>query len=136
MPITACTYCGGLYEAGSEEQANEPVRLCKTCKPMCGPRYFYRHYDESESEYVVRFENEHGDVPVCVTDDEGHAEVLVSVLQGALELDRMTEIMSPFSGDHKNPRNVGFYRGTKNANQMVEGWRLNSFGAKPINMRS
>ena len=29
--ITTCSRCGGLYEAGSEEQANEPGRLCLTC---------------------------------------------------------------------------------------------------------
>lgn len=32
MPnITTCTKCGGLYEAGSEEQANERVRFCSDC---------------------------------------------------------------------------------------------------------
>jgi predicted nucleic acid-binding Zn-ribbon protein len=29
--ITACSKCGRCYEAGSEEQANEPDRLCPTC---------------------------------------------------------------------------------------------------------
>ncbi len=29
--ITTCTKCGKLYEAGSEEQANEPGRLCLSC---------------------------------------------------------------------------------------------------------
>lgn len=29
--ITTCTTCGKGYEAGSEEQANEPVRFCPTC---------------------------------------------------------------------------------------------------------
>lgn len=29
--ITTCTTCGGLYEAGSEEQANEPSRWCPPC---------------------------------------------------------------------------------------------------------
>lgn len=29
--ITTCTTCGKLYEAGSEEQANEPDRPCPTC---------------------------------------------------------------------------------------------------------
>lgn len=33
MPnVTTCTECGGLYEAGSEEQANERVRLCFACR--------------------------------------------------------------------------------------------------------
>jgi hypothetical protein len=33
MPnITTCTKCGGLYEAGSEEQANEPERFCPSCR--------------------------------------------------------------------------------------------------------
>lgn len=32
MPnITTCRYCGTLYEAGSEESANEPGRLCREC---------------------------------------------------------------------------------------------------------
>jgi hypothetical protein len=30
--ITTCTYCHSLYEAGSEEQANEPDRLCALCR--------------------------------------------------------------------------------------------------------
>jgi predicted nucleic acid-binding Zn-ribbon protein len=29
--ITTCTECGKLYEAGSEEQANEQERLCPDC---------------------------------------------------------------------------------------------------------
>lgn len=29
--ITTCGRCGGLYEAGSEEQAYEPDRLCRRC---------------------------------------------------------------------------------------------------------
>lgn len=29
--ITTCTKCTGLYEAGSEEQACEPARLCARC---------------------------------------------------------------------------------------------------------
>jgi ribosomal protein L32 len=31
MPTTNCTSCGKLYESGSEEQANEPSRLCRSC---------------------------------------------------------------------------------------------------------
>ena len=34
MPITTCTVCGQLYEAGSEEQANEPERLCFWCRTV------------------------------------------------------------------------------------------------------
>lgn len=30
--ITTCTKCGDLYEAGSEEQAYEPVRFCSICR--------------------------------------------------------------------------------------------------------
>ena len=29
--ITTCTTCGKAYEAGSEEQANEPTRFCAPC---------------------------------------------------------------------------------------------------------
>lgn len=29
--ITTCTLCGACYEAGSEEQANEPRRFCASC---------------------------------------------------------------------------------------------------------
>jgi hypothetical protein len=29
--LTACTRCGGLYSAASEEQACEPDRLCRAC---------------------------------------------------------------------------------------------------------
>lgn len=29
--VTTCPECGKLYEAGSEEQANEPGRLCPVC---------------------------------------------------------------------------------------------------------
>lgn len=29
--IAVCSDCGCLYEAGSEEQANEPDRQCRTC---------------------------------------------------------------------------------------------------------
>lgn len=32
MSTTTCTMCGALYEAGSEEQANELVRLCVACR--------------------------------------------------------------------------------------------------------
>jgi len=33
MPnMTTCTKCGALYEAGSEEIANEPERLCDACQ--------------------------------------------------------------------------------------------------------
>src|SRR5512146_2138857 len=31
MSITTCATCGRLYEAGSEEQANEPGRECREC---------------------------------------------------------------------------------------------------------
>jgi len=32
MPnITVCGRCGALYEAGSEEQAHEPMRCCAAC---------------------------------------------------------------------------------------------------------
>lgn len=34
--ITTCTRCGGLYEAGSEEQANELERFCLACR-RAGP---------------------------------------------------------------------------------------------------
>ncbi len=30
--ITTCTKCGRAYEAGSEEQANEPERFCFDCR--------------------------------------------------------------------------------------------------------
>lgn len=30
--ITTCTECGTLYEAGSEEQANEATRRCARCQ--------------------------------------------------------------------------------------------------------
>jgi len=30
--ITTCTTCGRAYEAGSEEQANEPTRFCFECR--------------------------------------------------------------------------------------------------------
>lgn len=29
--LTTCSRCSKLYEAGSEEQANEPDRLCRSC---------------------------------------------------------------------------------------------------------
>lgn len=29
--ITTCTECGKAYEAGSNEEANEPVRYCWKC---------------------------------------------------------------------------------------------------------
>jgi hypothetical protein len=31
MPITNCWVCGKLFEAGSEEYANEPQRKCQRC---------------------------------------------------------------------------------------------------------
>lgn len=34
--ITTCTKCGKLYEAGSEDQANEPDRLCRECAMAAG----------------------------------------------------------------------------------------------------
>jgi hypothetical protein len=34
--ITTCTDCGSLYEAGSEEQANEPKRWCFACRRKRG----------------------------------------------------------------------------------------------------
>jgi hypothetical protein len=30
--VTTCTECGKLYEAGSEEQANEVSRWCPSCR--------------------------------------------------------------------------------------------------------
>uniref|UniRef100_A0A6M3LPS0 Uncharacterized protein n=1 Tax=viral metagenome TaxID=1070528 RepID=A0A6M3LPS0_9ZZZZ len=30
--IAKCSVCGGLYEAGSEEQANEDFRACPDCR--------------------------------------------------------------------------------------------------------
>jgi hypothetical protein len=30
--ITTCTSCGSAYEAGSEEQAYEPIRYCFSCR--------------------------------------------------------------------------------------------------------
>jgi len=33
--ITTCTRCGALYEAGSEETANESVRVCPLCSDAC-----------------------------------------------------------------------------------------------------
>ena len=34
MPnITTCSACGALYEASSEETANEPNRACSRCRP-------------------------------------------------------------------------------------------------------
>lgn len=48
--LTSCTGCGRGYEAGSEEQSSEPVRLCFECRkylcPNCGstqPRFGCRH---------------------------------------------------------------------------------------------
>ena len=35
---TTCTFCGKAYEAGSEEQANESFRLCKSCAVRNGIR--------------------------------------------------------------------------------------------------
>lgn len=33
--ITVCTDCGSLYDAGSDEQANEPEeRWCPKCRPV------------------------------------------------------------------------------------------------------
>ena len=32
MPTTNCHACGSLYDAGSEEQANEPDRRCPRCR--------------------------------------------------------------------------------------------------------
>jgi hypothetical protein len=34
--ITTCTDCHALYEAGSEEQANEPERWCAGCRVKRG----------------------------------------------------------------------------------------------------
>ena len=34
--VTTCTNCGVIYEAGSEEQANERERLCSRCRPQPG----------------------------------------------------------------------------------------------------
>lgn len=31
MPVSTCTKCQQLYDAGSEEQANEPDRICLAC---------------------------------------------------------------------------------------------------------
>ena len=47
--ITTCTTCGQAYEAGSEEQANEPVRICPSCRAAPAkkdPRYRWRHASE------------------------------------------------------------------------------------------
>lgn len=30
--VTTCTWCGALYQAGSEELANEPERRCARCR--------------------------------------------------------------------------------------------------------
>ncbi len=31
MPVSTCTRCHQLYDAGSDEQANEPDRICLAC---------------------------------------------------------------------------------------------------------
>lgn len=48
--ITTCTKCGGAYGAGSEEQANESVRLCYSCRfgPVAGrpePSIYHNAHD-------------------------------------------------------------------------------------------
>jgi predicted Zn-ribbon and HTH transcriptional regulator len=32
--VTTCSECGHAFEAGSEEQANEPDRLCPKCERL------------------------------------------------------------------------------------------------------
>lgn len=50
--IATCTRCGTLYEAGSEEQANEQERLCFGC------RYGYCQdcglHKERETKHLLR----------------------------------------------------------------------------------
>ena len=51
--VTICTKCGALYEESSEERANEPGRLCRTCAPgvtlfMCGPSHCEHDYSAGE----------------------------------------------------------------------------------------
>lgn len=129
MATTTCTQCGKLYESGSEEQANETVRSCPDCRDApYPPQCFYQHYDNNADEYVIRYENEHGDVPVCVTDDPVNADILVAVLQGAYEVAAMVEMMNQGTGP-----SPGFMRGMKNAANLIEASRLKELGLKPLN---
>ncbi len=51
--IATCTKCGGLYEAGSEEQAYETVRLCFRCRVPGGKggQYKLLGFDTFEGEF-------------------------------------------------------------------------------------
>lgn len=40
--ITNCPRCGACYEESSEESANDPLRLCRTCRAdVAGPAMCY-----------------------------------------------------------------------------------------------
>lgn len=40
MSITTCTGCGKLYEEQSEEEANNPNRLCLPCFSITSDHYY------------------------------------------------------------------------------------------------
>lgn len=50
--ITTCPVCGNLYEAESEEAANEPTRMCRSCIDNLADQHEAACYeDEGEAAY-------------------------------------------------------------------------------------
>jgi len=54
--IAKCSVCGGLYEAGSEEQANEDFRACPDCRKELR-HYVVRTFGEGWREADTRIAN-------------------------------------------------------------------------------
>jgi hypothetical protein len=67
--ITTCPECGSLYEAGSEEQANEPGRLCRRCWAALAPVAQYVtidvYRDELEDAHAAGVPHPSANCPRC-----------------------------------------------------------------------
>lgn len=84
MTTTTCTKCNALYEAGSKEQANEAVRLCRGCR---SPRKEERRYREHPAIQVgvfsfVRVEHGHGLYESVTIKRDGEVQTTVSGTTG------------------------------------------------------
>lgn len=78
------------------------------------------HYDEKHNEYVLRVHLDNGSyAPLGALNGPVEAEIVQSILQGALELQYQVES----DGQQQTPRN-SFQKGMLNASNIVDGKQL------------
>jgi hypothetical protein len=75
--ITTCSKCCHLYEAGSEEQANEPNRLCPRCFRIKKSREIAPGISLDYEHNCSLVENPKTGLPFCAClTEQGEAEVI------------------------------------------------------------